>query len=170
MARENVSMDAVAEHRESLFHVELPEGLAKLMLRTFGDIVHQHVQLSLFFANSCDQPCDLLGLQMVHHHGNGFAAARGDHIRRLLDGLWPPEIVFGGQTAHGTFFRRFRARAAASAVDSCARFAKRDRRAAPHAARSSRHERYAALQVRRLVRRVRGFHGSPRGRATLNNK
>ncbi len=35
MAGENVRVDAVAEHRESLFHVELPERFAKLMFRAF---------------------------------------------------------------------------------------------------------------------------------------
>src|SRR5215472_18033519 len=128
-------MNAIAEHRESLFQVELPEGFPKLMLRTFGDIIHQHMQLSLFPANSREERLDLLHFQMIHYHSNAFAAARGYQLRGLFDGFRPAEIVFGRQAPQGSFFRALCPRTAASAIYRRACFTKRQSRAAPHAAR-----------------------------------
>src|SRR5205823_5286436 len=84
MAGNDMCMHGVPKHCESLFHVELPECLAKLMFRTLGDIVHQHVQLSLLVANSRDELFNVLRLQMIQHHGNAVAAPSGHHLRSLF--------------------------------------------------------------------------------------
>ena len=140
------------------------------VLRAFRYIIDEHVQFTLLAPDPRDQFLDLLRFQMVDHHRDSLSAARAYHFRRLFDRLRAVFVIVGRQgfpcfrraaprgfQAHGLLC----ARAAACAVDRCARFAERQRGAASHAACCARHERDAALQIWRPVGRVLRGHGPP---------
>ena len=98
MAGDDVGIYSVAEHRKTSVQVHLPERFPEFMFRALRNIIDQHVKPAFFAANPGDQLFNLVGLQVVDHHGYAFSSARGDHFGGLLDGLRAVFVMIRGQS------------------------------------------------------------------------